>query len=31
MLKDNVYTHNFKIDCGIDKVWQLFEMRHLTK
>ena len=30
MLKDNVYTHNFEIDCGTDQVGQLFEVQHLT-
>ena len=31
LLKDNVYTYNFEIDCGTDQVWQLFEVRRLTK
>ena len=29
MFNDDVYTHNFKIDCGTNQVQQLFEVRCL--
>ena len=29
MLKDDVYTHNFEINCGTDQVQQLFEVQRL--
>ena len=30
MLSDNVYTCNFKINCGTDQVRLLFKVRHVT-
>ena len=31
MIKDNIYIHNFEIDCDTDQVRWLFEVWHLTK
>ena len=31
MLKDDVCTHDFEIDCGTNQVRRLFEVRRLTK
>ena len=31
MLKDDVYTHNFEIDCNTNHVQWLFEMQRLAK